>query len=352
MEFRFSDDNKINLRAQNTLLLTLFIILALSSCTVFRGGDKTSRGIRQSEQNWDDTIIKGWPSNYREVEITSSIDKKVQRAYFRKSTSQKAMPLIISLHTWSGNYEQEDRLLPEIEKYDWNYLHPDFRGPNRSCENCCSKLVLADIDDAIEYALANCKVNPDQIHIIGASGGGYATLCAFMKSKHKVNSFHSWVPISDLLAWYSFATEKKLGYARDVLACSCSSDGNLNKKVAMEKSPYHWVVPVRKLASTKLYIYAGVNDGVKGSVPITQTLDFYNKILKELEVTQKEYYVSEDETAWLLENRKPLPGYGKIGDRDICLMKTYKNITVTIFDGGHEMLECGFDLVSGNIKLQ
>lgn len=62
-------------------------------------------------------------------------------------------PLIVSLHTWSGNYEQEDLLIKEIIKRDYNYIHPDFRGPNKTYEACGSEFVIQDIEDAIAFAI-------------------------------------------------------------------------------------------------------------------------------------------------------------------------------------------------------
>lgn len=59
---------------------------------------------------------------------------------------------------------------------DWNYIHPDFRGPNRTFDSMGSQFVLSDIEDAIEFALKNTHADPNNVHIIGVSGGGFATL--------------------------------------------------------------------------------------------------------------------------------------------------------------------------------
>jgi len=68
-------------------------------------------------------------------------------------------------------------------------------------------------------------------------------------------------------------------------------------------------------------------------------------VLKDLGVRESKYYVSDDETKFLLENRKPFADFGEICGRDICLMKEYGNISVTIFQGGHEMLGCALDII-------
>ena len=46
----------------------------------------------------------------------------------------------------------------------------------------------------------------------------------------------------------------------------------------------------------------------------------------------------DKEKLQLLEYRKPLGEYGKISDRNICLIKEFKNIKLIIFEGTHELL--------------
>ncbi|OGK06253.1 MAG: hypothetical protein A2519_08240 [Candidatus Raymondbacteria bacterium RIFOXYD12_FULL_49_13] len=289
---------------------------------------------------YDDTSIVAWNSDFSIVEIPSSMDSAVQKAYFRKSNAQDRKPLLISLHTWSGDYAQTDELTRYASAKDWNYIHPDFRGPNWTKKACCSKYVIADIDDAITYALQNALVDTDRIYVVGASGGGYATLSMFMKSRHSISRFSSWVPISDLVAWYHETVQRKseFPYAQQIADCVGSTASGLNETEARERSPLYWETPRKKLERTKLNIFTGIYDGVKGSVPITHSIRFYNKVLKDLGVADSAYYVTNQETALLLETRKPLRNFGKIGDRYICLKKEYKNISLVIFTGEHEML--------------
>jgi pimeloyl-ACP methyl ester carboxylesterase len=86
-----------------------------------------------------------------EVEIPSSMDATKQKLLFRASTRTEASPLIVSLHTWSGNYRQHDPLAAQCLALDWNYIRPDFRGPNYTPKACGSPQVISDIDDAIAY---------------------------------------------------------------------------------------------------------------------------------------------------------------------------------------------------------
>lgn len=286
---------------------------------------------------FDDTRSLEWEKEFEIVEITSSKDQNTQLAYFYKSKSKKPQPLIVSLHTWSGGYTQKDSISQLSKQMDINYIHPDFRGPNRTKQACCSELAMNDIDDAISYAIKNANVDKDKIFIIGVSGGGYATLSAFMKSRHKINTFSAWASISDLTAWHNQCSIRGTKYAQDVLDCTNSHE-NLNIENAQNKSPIYWPTPKKKTKKSKLKIYAGIYDGIKGSVPITHSINFYNKLLADLSVKDSTKYVSTNEKLHLLEYRKPIGNYGTISGRRICLKKEYQNIQLIIFEGDHEML--------------
>lgn len=287
---------------------------------------------------YDDTRKVTWGEAFKKVNILSSADSQEQKAYFYRTTSTRKMPLIVSLHTWSGNYAQVDAIAGLAEARNFNYIHPDFRGANNKPQACCSELALQDIDDAITYAIKNGNVDVSRIYIIGVSGGGYATLSSFMKLKRRVAKYSSWVPVSDLGKWYYEVQSINKRYARDVEKCTSSPAGRLNEQEARNRSPFYWKTPVSKVKKTQLEIFAGVNDGIQGSVPITQSIDFYNKLLKDLKVKDSSCYVTGSEIEQLLKYRKPLVKNLKIGDRAVCLVKQYKNIKLTIFMGNHEML--------------
>lgn len=278
-----------------------------------------------------------WAKDFEIVEIKSSSDNKIQKAYFYKSKKNKPQPLIVSLHSWSGYYSQKDSLAELSKQKDLNYIHPDFRGANLTKDACCSDLALTDIDDAISYAIENANVDTSRIYVIGVSGGGYATLSTFMKSKHKIKKFSAWASISDLLAWYNESKIRKNKYAADILACTDSGSGLIETR-AKQKSPIYWDTPPGKLSNSTLSIYAGIYDGIQGSVPITHSINFYNKILTDMSVSDKSKYVSNKEKLDLLEFRSPLGDFGSISERKICLKKRFENIELIIFEGNHEML--------------
>jgi hypothetical protein len=163
-------------------------------------------------------------------------------------------------------------------------------------------------------------------------------MASFMKLKHRVKKFSAWAGISDLVAWYNESRMMNNKYFNDILACTGSANGLLNEPVARERSPLFMETPKHKVSDTQLFIYTGIYDGIQGSVPITQSINFYNKLLKDLSVKDPSVYVSDREKLQLLEYRKPLGDYGEIGGRKVCLEKKYGNIKLAVFTGNHEML--------------
>jgi hypothetical protein len=326
------------------LIMTIFILILFVGIAlgIFLSQNKTTwlfikKPFVESYIKFDDTREPEWSKSFEIVDIKSGIDNCIQKSYFYKSRSNKQKPLIVSLHTWSGYYNQNDDLAEICKQKDLNYIHPDFRGANWTKDACCSELALADIDDAITYAIKNSNVDTTKIFVIGVSGGGYATLGTFMKSKHNISKFSAWASISDLVSWYNESKIRNNSYADNILVCTDSKNG-LDEYKAKQKSPIYWTTPLNKLANSKLFIYAGIYDGIQGSVPITHSINFYNKLLTDISVSDTSKYVSLYEKLNLLEFRKPIGDFGSISGRKICLTKEFMNLKLTIFEGNHEML--------------
>ncbi len=287
---------------------------------------------------WDDEAVNPWPDNFTEVEIKSPLDGVMGKAFFYSAKSDKPQPLIISLHTWSGDYTQQDPLISQIVERDWNYIHPDFRGPNWTPQACGSKYAIDDIDQAINYALKNCNADMQNIHVIGVSGGGMATLLSYMNSKYNIASFSAWVPISDLQAWYYQSLGRKNNYAGHILAATESIDSLLNEEEARNRSALFMTTPIDKRKDSPLKIFAGIHDGYEGSVPVSQSLNFYNKVIKDHGATDDQL-ISQKEILDLVSMRTyPILPDKMIGDRQIVYERNFKNISLILFEGRHEML--------------
>ena len=312
----------------------------------------------QKEVAWDNTSKTRWNSEFRQVDITSTADGKIQKAFLYASKSQKPKPLIVSLHTWSGDYTQEDPLAPEVLARDWNYIHPDFRGANKTPESMGSQLVIADIEDAIQFALKHTQADPQDVHIIGVSGGGFAALAAYMNIKYPVKSFSAWAPISDLVAWYWESVGRKQKYATDIIS-ALSTDTVLNTNEALRRSPLMQKFPQELRKDARLLIYEGIHDGYTGSVPITHSINMYNRLLGEIkyhvsrldEIMKKansdQDLVSESEIINLLTKRINPESDKKnaLFGRSVYLFRNVENIQLTIFEGSHEQLPQALGLI-------
>lgn len=292
------------------------------------------------DPQWDDTSRPGWPQQFLDVEIPSTADGKIQPAYFYATSQDKPQPLIVSLHTWSNNYQQRDPLIQEILSLDYNYIRPDFRGPNNTPEACGSPLVASDIDDAITYALENANVDIHNIHVIGVSGGGHATLIAWMQSRHNIRSFSAWVPITDLSKWYYQSLGRQTRYASHIALATTGNEKHLDVQEAKKRSPLFMDTPVELRKNSKLYLYAGIHDGYKGSVPITHSLEMYNKIIRDFNPVASTELISEDIINQMVVARyMPVDGKQTLSDRKIHFAHQFEDkVQIVIFEGGHEML--------------
>lgn len=288
----------------------------------------------------DDTTRADWPAAFKDVEIPSTADGKIQKAYFYATRDNKPQPLIVSLHTWSGNYRQQDGLIREVLSRDMNYIRPDYRGPNLTREACGSPLVASDIDDAIAYAVQNGNVDPNHIHILGGSGGGHAALIAYMRSRHNVRSFSAWVPISDLPKWYYESLGRQTQYAGHIAMATTGDESRIDLREARKRSPLYMDTPVELRKDSKLYLYAGIHDGYSGSVPITHSLEMYNKVVRDFNPVATEEIIPDHVIARMVVARY-LPGDDRpeIAGRAIHYRKQFEDkVRIVIFEGGHEML--------------
>jgi pimeloyl-ACP methyl ester carboxylesterase len=289
---------------------------------------------RENSSIWDDTLNTGWPEDCRLVEIRSTADGNMQKAWFYASATDEKAPLIVSLHTWSGDYNQEDPLAAEVMRRGWNYIHPDFRGPNNTPDAGGSDLVISDIRDAIEFALRHSASDPEDVHIIGVSGGGYATLAAYMKLDYPVRSFNAWAAISDLEAWYSECRSRGLRYASDIKKITTGGNG-FDSVEARRRSPLFMQYSSEWRKGATLNLFAGITDGYTGSVPIIHSTSFYNRIINLKYPEEKGLAVPDTLVINLLARRYDTEGdYPEhIGGRNIYLSAGTKDVRLVIFYG-------------------
>lgn len=287
----------------------------------------------QAVTPWDDQRAVEYPKAFRRIAFVSSNDKTSQPAFFLPSQGNGKRPLLVSLHTWSGTYEQVDPLAIKAQENNWNYIHPDFRGANWTKDACLSEKVIADIDDAIGYAMQNGNVDENNLFVVGVSGGGYTALGVSQRGKHKLKAVLAWVPISDLNAWYKQSRQRQENYAENIIQCT-SGGAVLNEDEAAKRSPINWIT--MRPSGSIVEIYAGINDGYSGSVPITHAMEYFNKIAKLQ--GGKSDGISNSDMMKLLSKEIDVPKGAVTGDGRIVFRKTSGKTSIVIFEGGHEML--------------
>jgi len=200
-------------------------------------------------------------------------------------------------------------------------------------------MVISDIDDAIAYAIDRAPIAPSEIHVIGASGGGHACLVMYLNSRHPVTSFSAWVPITDLVSWYHESVGRSRKYAGDILAATSSGNDQFGQAEARRRSPLHMPLQSNLPGKRKLYLRAGIHDGHIGSVPITHSLRFYNRIVREKGGGQADLVSVDDMFTLAVARTFPQADPDRyLGGRKVHYSRSYKNVELAVFEGGHEIL--------------
>jgi hypothetical protein len=299
-------------------LRTLLVI----NLSVLVAGCGTLSHIDESSTPWD-TGIKQSLGDALSVVNTSRIEANGDTIVAMR-TEGKA-PLVVSLHTWSGDYRQKDPLASAIIERGWNYIRPNFQGPNNNPDACLSSKVIKDLDDAVTWALAQGVVDEQRIIVLGVSGGGYTALGYQPQSQHRIHHTFAWVPITDLERWYWESRNRGNKYAGDVLGCV---DGELSSDDLLARSP---IGHPPNLASA-VTIYTGLHDGYSGSVPISHSLRYFNRFADE-----SARFSSEEMLDLLSKAIEPTDT--NLGSRSVYADRRSGNLRLIVFEGGHEMLE-------------
>jgi acetyl esterase/lipase len=285
-----------------------------------------------------------------DAKIRSSLDGSVQRAMFyvpdgaRPEQRGEKVPLLVGLHTWSGDYRQTSggEYLAECKRRGWVLVHPNFRGPNVRPEACASPLAVQDVLDAVAYAREHARVDPGRIYLVGASGGGHMALVMAARAPHLWAGVSSWVPISDLGAWYREckSAEPPRKYFRDLeKVFGGPPNSGPRRKAYRERSPLFQLTAAK---GVPLDINAGIHDGYTGSVPVHHTLDAFNVLAESNGHPDKQISaidiasIGTDQAVpeALTETTEPLLGHRA---HPVLLHRTAGPARVTLFDGGHEI---------------
>jgi len=338
-------------------LLYFSLLAAAVSCE--------SQGRKEREESMrTDTLpdsIAGWPRGVVEVRIRSSFDSTDQPALFWAPPDLEGpRPLLVALHTWSGNYLQESSVPYQrwCAEHGWVFIHPNFRGPNNTPQAAGSLAAYADILDAVTYARQKAHVDSGRIYLAGVSGGGHMSLLTAGREPGIWAAVSSWVPISDLAAWYAQCAGRgpdRAKYAGDMIA-ACGGPPGTGAEVDSQYSIRSPLTILGRAVGVPIEICAGIDDGYTGSVPISHTLRAFNILAKangmpgkKLTERQIEYFVERRGVPPELKGEvEEDPAYG---ENKVLFRRSAGPVRVTIFAGGHEIVyEAALSWLDGHRK--
>lgn len=291
---------------------------------------------------------KGYPDDVRKIEYLSSADHTKQPALFYAPESEaEPAPLLVALHTWSGDYLQGGGEIVYAHwclQQNWVFVHPHFRGPNQQPEAMGSDLMVADILDAVDYARGHAKVDPDRIYCVGVSGGGHASQLMAGRAPDLWAGVSAWCGISDIAAWHEYhaAIRKQSKYVLNIEAAlgGDPTTDPARMEDALHRSPVSWLSQAR---GVNLDINHGVNDGRDGSVPFVHSLHAWNAVVPEPDRLPEEWIQAFYETRTPPPLSKDTPQLAPLDDplyfdKPPVFRAVSGNTRLTIFKGRHEII--------------
>jgi len=273
------------------------------------------------------------------IQFKSTADGSEQEAMLilprSNEEASKAVPMVVSLHSWSANLEQRNALEQLVHDRGWVYLFPNFRGVNRTPQACGSALAQQDILDAMAWVIAHHSIDGDRIYLTGTSGGGHMTM--LMAARYPVHwkAASAWVGISDLAAWHAHHPDSKYGNMMEQCCGGAPGDSSEVDAQYKTRSPITYLSGARNVA---LDISAGIRDGHKGSVPIRHSIDAFNAIAKARgdQVVTAAEIEQLSLPGQLKQAKSGDQGFDPSFDRKYFLRRRSGDARLTIFDGGHE----------------
>lgn len=307
------------------ILLTFGLFMSLTSSVLAQAVATSAR-------------VPGWPEQVMQVEIPVS-DGAMQKAMWYAPGKADKKPLLIGLHTWSSSYSSAggDAVYAEwCIAQGWAFVHPDFRGPNRTPEALGSDRAVQDVVEAVAWAKQQTAVDERRIYLVGVSGGGHMAMLMAGRHPEIWAAVSAWCGIGDVARWHQEHSRdgKEDRYARDIVGALGRAPVKDDAE-AWKRSPESCL---SNAAGLPLDIAHGIQDGRSGSVPFEHSLRCYNQVVKpEARLgaagIQSFYATQKLPSGWLAAGPDPL-----FGEHRPVFRAVSGNTRVTIFEGGHEIV--------------
>lgn len=305
----------------------------------------SSAGAHAQNSSSEALIKAGWPQAVVKIKIQSSLDGTRQDALMYRANGEKRRPLLVGLHTWSGDYLQaggEVVYARWCQENNWHFIHPNFRGPNRTPQALGSELAVQDVLDAVNLMKKEAHVDPDRVYLIGVSGGGHAALLLAGRAPKIWAGVSAWCPISDVEKWWrthAFPGGKYQPgrYAKDIEKAIGGRPDERKEfsDACRRRSPLTYL---GQAAGVHLDINHGIHDGRKGSVPFTHSIEAFNMLAKATDKISQRSAEAFYQRLKLPPDMKRAPKDESYATRQPVFRTVSGNCRLTIFQGGHEIV--------------
>ncbi len=262
--------------------------------------------------------------------------------FYAPPASEKAIPLLVGLHTWSGDYTQAANGSAYARwciDQGWAFIYPNFRGMNRTPEAMGSDLAVQDIVDAVGWARQNASIDAARIYLIGVSGGGHMSLLMAGRHPEIWAGVSAWCGISDISAWHREHTPDgkpdKYGSMMESALGGPPDRSKESLQDALNRSPLFWL---HHAPPVPLDINHGIHDGRSGSVPFRHSLLAFNKVVGKGNAIPRTAVTQFYKTMKPPAEAPPFTRDPLFGDKEVRYRKVSGNTRITIFEGGHEMI--------------
>jgi predicted esterase len=295
------------------------------------------------QHTFRDEDLEAWHKRVPPVEviaIRSSADGALQRAVWYDSGSRQPKPLLVVLHSWSADYEQNlDIPFAELAiANDWAFMHPDFRGPNRRPQATASDLAVRDVLDAVTYAEKHAAIDRARIYLVGYSGGAMKALVLAGKHPELWGGVAAWGPIYDIADWYRHDHADKTSYRREI-AASCGGvprPGSAAEARCQRRSPMSYLE--RAAGRVPVLIAHGMNDH---TVPPRHALLAFDALAAaddRFTEAQRRFIDARGRLPPELQQSGTADALFDRAGAPIRLYRRSRAVTLVLYKGGHDMI--------------
>jgi dienelactone hydrolase len=277
----------------------------------------------------------------QDVEIPSRAGDEAQEALWLAPQGDGEQPLLVVLHSWSTRYLQyfSTPYARWADQEGWAMVAPDFRGIFERPEATGSDAAVQDVVDAIDWAIQRGGVDAERVFVVGFSGGGMMSLLMAGRHPDRLAGAVSWVPVHDLVDWYSYNRDEQpeSGYPQQIVS-SCGGDPTSDEQARAsceQRSPQAHLDAARE-AELPVYLGHGISDR---TVPPDHAARAFNQLADESDRLPRA--VTEAVADGQLPDDVPgeqAESFFAEQDPAVLLARRSGPATLVLFEGEHDMV--------------